>query len=109
MSKAKSMILPPSSAEMFKAAERACSLLKVLANSDRLLIMCQLSMGESCVSDLETGLEIRQPTLSQQLAVLRNHELVSTRREGKSIYYSITSTEALAVMAVVYEQYCPKA
>ena len=109
MPKTKSNIAPPSPAEMAVAAGLACNLLKILANPDRLLIMCHLSMGESCVSDLEINLGIRQPTLSQQLAVLRSQDLVATRREGKNIFYSIASTEALAVMAVVYEQFCPKA
>ncbi|MGP8432708.1 metalloregulator ArsR/SmtB family transcription factor [Paraburkholderia fungorum] len=91
---------------MQAAAEKACALLKVLANPDRLLLMCQLSQGELCVSDLEEQLGIRQPTLSQQLGVLRDNELVATRREGKSIFYSIASKEAIAVMAVLYEQFC---
>jgi DNA-binding transcriptional ArsR family regulator len=91
---------------MQSAAEKACALLKVLANPDRLLLMCQLSQGEWCVSDLEEQLGIRQPSLSQQLGVLRNNELVETRREGKSIFYSIASKEAIAVMTVLYDQFC---
>jgi DNA-binding transcriptional ArsR family regulator len=78
----------------------------VLANPDRLLLMCQLSQGELCVSDLEEQLGIRQPTLSQQLGVLRDNELVETRREGKSIFYSVASKEAIAVMTVLYDQFC---
>ncbi|WP_454872452.1 ArsR/SmtB family transcription factor [Paraburkholderia xenovorans] len=70
------------------SAAKACALLKVLANPDRLLLMCQLSQGELCVSDLEEQLGIRQPTLSQQLGVLRDNALVETRREGKSIFAS---------------------
>ncbi|MFM0514358.1 metalloregulator ArsR/SmtB family transcription factor [Paraburkholderia sp. RL17-373-BIF-A] len=93
-------------AVMHAAAEKACALLKVLANPDRLLLMCQLSQGELCVSDLEEQLGIRQPTLSQQLGVLRDNELVETRREGKSIFYSIASKEAIAVMNVLYDQFC---
>lgn len=89
-----------------KAASEACGLLKVLANPDRLLLLCQMSQGEYCVSDLEELTGIRQPTLSQQLTVLREEEMVSTRREGKQIFYSIASKEALAVMKVLYELYC---
>ena len=92
--------------EMQASAEQACALLKALANSDRLLLMCLLSQGELCVSDLEEQLGIRQPTLSQQLGVLRDNELVQTRREGKSIFYSIASKEAIAVMHVLYDQFC---
>lgn len=88
------------------SATKACKLLKALANPDRLLLLCQMTQGEICVKDLENILNIRQPTLSQQLTVLRAENLVSTRREGKQIFYSIASKEAMAVMAVLYEQFC---
>ncbi len=91
---------------MQKAALKAGGLLKVLANPDRLLVLCQLSQGESCVSDLEAMTGVKQPTLSQQLTVLREEMMVSTRREGKQIFYSIASREAMAVMKVLYEIYC---
>jgi ArsR family transcriptional regulator len=91
---------------MRAAAEKARSLLKVMSNPDRLLLLCQLTKGEQCVSDLEQALGIQQPTLSQQLGVLRDELLVSTRREGKQIYYTITSSEAQAVMQVLYDLYC---
>ncbi len=90
------------------AAADACALLRVLANPDRLLLLCHLSQAEYCVGDLETLTAIRQPTLSQQLAVLRDEQLVSTRREGKQIFYTIASKEAMAVMQVLYEQFCAK-
>jgi DNA-binding transcriptional ArsR family regulator len=96
--------IPPDTMQV--AIEQVCALLKALANPDRLLLMCQLSQGELCVSDLETQLGIQQPTLSQQLGVLRENGLVTTRRDGKSIYYSIASQEAIAVMAVLHEQFC---
>jgi len=92
--------------EMQAAAGRACELMKVLSNPDRLLILCQLSQHEMCVSDIETRLGIVQPTLSQQLTVLRNMDLVSTRREGKNIYYRLSSPEALAVISSLFEQFC---
>ncbi|EEA01263.1 transcriptional regulator, ArsR family [Burkholderia sp. H160] len=93
-------------ATMQAAATNACALLKVLANPDRLLLMCRLSQGELSVGDLEDELEIRQPTLSQQLGVLRENGLVATRREGRTITYSVASPQALAVMAVLYQQFC---
>lgn len=92
--------------EMQAAAARACRLMKVLANPDRLLILCQLSQGERKVGELEELLGIGQPTLSQQLTVLREDELVRTRREGKSIFYALSSPKVLAVMQVLYEQFC---
>lgn len=91
---------------MQAAARRACSMLKVLGNPDRLLLLCQLTQGEYCVSELEAMLGIQQPTLSQQLGVLREEGLVTTRREGKQIYYKIESPEATAVMQVLYQLYC---
>lgn len=92
--------------EMQTAAGQACRLMKVLANADRLMILCQLSQGEKRVGELEELLGISQPTLSQQLTVLRDEELVSTRREGKNIYYQLSSPKALAVMEVLYAQFC---
>jgi ArsR family transcriptional regulator len=88
------------------SADKATLLMKVMANSDRLMLLCQLSQGEKSVSELEQLLNIRQPTLSQQLTVLRDSELVSTRREGKNIFYSISSQSALAVMKVLSQEIC---
>jgi hypothetical protein len=80
--------------------------MKVLSNPDRLMLLCQLSQGEKRVGELEEILGIVQPTLSQQLTVLRDEELVTTRREGKNIYYQIASPQALAVMTVLFDQFC---
>lgn len=98
--------LPFNLESMRKSAEKACRLMKVLSNPDRLFLLCQLTEGEKCVSDLEELVGISQPTLSQQLGVLRNENIVSTRREGKNVYYQISSHQALAVMQVLYEQFC---
>ncbi len=93
-----------------RGAASACALLKALAHEDRLLLLCQLSAGELCVSDIEARSGIHQPSLSQQLAVLRNARLLATRREGTRIYYRLASHEATAVMQTLYEQFCaPKA
>lgn len=94
--------------KLHAAAGAATSLLKALANQDRLMLLCQLAEGPHCVSELEEKTGVRQPTLSQQLTVLRNEELVSTRREGKQIYYSVVSPAALAVLQTLYEQFCAK-
>jgi DNA-binding transcriptional ArsR family regulator len=93
-------------ATMQENAAKACALLKVLANPDRLRLLCHLAQGPLCVGDLESISGIVQPTLSQQLAVLRDEALVATRREGKQIFYSIASVEAMAVMQVLYQLYC---
>ncbi len=91
------------------SAEQASQLMKALANPARLLLMCQLAQGEMRVSELEGLVGIPQPTLSQQLGVLREEGLVGTRRDGKNIFYRIDSQRALAVMAVLYEQFCQPA
>jgi DNA-binding transcriptional ArsR family regulator len=90
------------------AAGTAVGALKVLANEDRLLLLCQLSQGEACVGELEAQLDIRQPTLSQQLGVLRAEGVVNTRRDGKYIYYSVADPNLLELLAVLYRLYCPK-
>ena len=92
--------------KMRTSADKACRLMKVLSNPDRMLLLCQLAQGEKRVGELEEILGIVQPTLSQQLTVLRDEELVVTRREGKNIYYQIASPQALAVMNVLFEQFC---
>ncbi|NDP59947.1 MAG: winged helix-turn-helix transcriptional regulator [Oxalobacteraceae bacterium] len=101
------MSAPPIPLDQLQAsAVQASALLKALSNPTRLLLLCQIGQGEYCVGELETLTGIRQPTLSQQLTILRAEALVSTRREGKQIYYRIASTQALAVMQVLIEQFC---
>lgn len=92
---------------MREAAGRARALLKVLSNPDRMLLLCKLAEGEHNVGQLEAGLGIGQPTLSQQLGVLRDEGMVRTRRDGKQVFYTIASPEALAVLRTLYALYCP--
>jgi DNA-binding transcriptional ArsR family regulator len=92
---------------MREAAGRARALLKVLSNPDRMLLLCKLAEGEHNVGQLEAGLGIGQPTLSQQLGVLRDEGMVRTRRDGKQVFYTIASPEALAVLRTLYDLYCP--
>ena len=92
--------------EMQAAAADACRLMKALANPDRLLLLCQLAQGERSVGELEAALGILQPTLSQQLSVLRNEALVETRRDGKHVFYRVASGPALAVLKVLHQQFC---
>lgn len=88
------------------AATQASSLLKSLSHPDRLLLLCQLVQGEACVQELETLTGIKQPSLSQQLGILRESKLVATRREGRQIYYRIDSKDAMAVLEVLYQRFC---
>ena len=92
--------------EMRNAAGEASAMLRTLANEERLLLLCQLSQGEQCVSELEQMLDIHQPTLSQQLGVLRKQGLVETHREGKQIYYSVNDPTVLTLLKTLYSLYC---
>ncbi len=92
--------------DMMVKAREASDLLKALAHENRLLILCMLADGEKSVRDLEMLLEMRQPSVSQQLARLRGDNLVATRRDGKTIYYSLVSEEAGQVVSLVYNLFC---
>lgn len=94
--------------QMQQASLQASKLLKSLSHPDRLLLLCQLTQGEYCVSELESLVGVGQPSLSQQLGILRKDELVTTRRDGKQIYYRIASDDALAVLQLLYERFCGK-
>ena len=91
---------------MAESAKEATCFLKVLANEKRLLILCHLANGEKTVTEFEQLMNIRQPTLSQQLARLRAEEMVETRREAKTIYYSLASTEAVLAVQLIYKVFC---
>jgi ArsR family transcriptional regulator len=91
---------------MRRSAADATSFLRLLANEDRLLLLCQLLSGERGVSELEQLLDIRQPTLSQQLGVLREQGLVATRRDGKNIYYRLADARVESTLAHLYTLFC---
>jgi DNA-binding transcriptional ArsR family regulator len=93
---------------MVDNAKCASDFLKALAHESRLMMLCILAEGEKSVSELEQILELRQPTVSQQLARLRADGLVSTRRDGKAVYYSFASDEARAVIGAIYDVFCRK-
>ncbi len=89
-------------------AKRASDFLKALAHESRLMILCILAEGEKSVSELEDILNLHQPTVSQQLARLRADGLVSTRRDGKAVYYNLASQEARVVIGAIYDVFCKK-
>lgn len=91
---------------LIAVATTASNLLHRLANPDRLLILCMLLEGEKNVGELGELTGIRQPTLSQQLTVLRKEQLVQTRRSGKFIYYRLDNPSVLAIMNTLYAIYC---
>jgi DNA-binding transcriptional ArsR family regulator len=108
-SKAASVTRLPRAADIEKLegnAAHACELLKAMANPARLMVLCQIAHGEKSVGELERTVGLSQSGLSQHLAVLRNKHIVSTRRDAQTIYYSLASEEAAAVMATLYQVFC---
>jgi ArsR family transcriptional regulator, virulence genes transcriptional regulator len=91
---------------MEMAADQASDLLKALSNRHRLLIICQLVDDERSVGDLAEFLGLRDSTVSQHLALLRKDGLVTARRDGQTIYYSITSEPAREILKTLYRVYC---
>lgn len=91
---------------MAAAAQKASELMKTLGHKDRLMVLCHLSSGEKSVGELARLLEIPQSPLSQHLARMRKENLVSTRREAQTIYYSIASREAEAFVTTMHALYC---
>nr|WP_275665718.1 metalloregulator ArsR/SmtB family transcription factor [Ignatzschineria indica] len=94
--------------EMREGATEATAFLKKFGNEDRLLLLCHLSKGEYSVSALEELTGIQQPTLSQQLGVLREDNLVNTRRDGKWIYYSVDDPKVITLLHCIYGLFCSK-
>lgn len=92
--------------DMAEKAKQATDFMKAMAHESRLMILCYLSSGEKSVMELEELLALRQPTVSQQLARLRLERLITARRDGKTIYYSIADNRALKMMEVVYGMFC---
>lgn len=86
--------------------EEATALLKAMSHEGRLMILCYLTTGEKSVTELERILNSRQAAVSQQLARLRQDGLVTYRRDGKAIYYSIADQKARRVLDLIHEMYC---
>jgi DNA-binding transcriptional ArsR family regulator len=93
-------------AEMMLRAEQASTFLKAMSHEGRLMILCYLSSGEKSVTELEQLLSSRQAAVSQQLARLRLEGLVSARRDGKAIYYSLSEPRAQRLISLLYEMFC---
>ena len=95
--------------DMLEQAQAASCFLKALAHEGRLMILCHLSSGEKSVTELEHLLQSRQAAVSQQLARLRLEGIVSSRREGKTIYYALHDPKAARLIGVVYDMFCAQA
>mgnify|MGYP002623885323 CR=1 FL=1 len=98
-----------SDSEMDRIARKACdasNFLKAISHEGRLMILCHLVTGEKSVTELEELLSARQAAVSQQLARLRLEGLVTPRREGKTIYYSLTDDRPKKMLETIYDLFC---
>ena len=91
---------------MSDSAREAAEFLKALAHESRLQILCNLADGEKHVGELEETLDIRQSTVSQQLARLRLEGLVTFRRDGKQVFYSLASDDVRKIIKVLVDIFC---
>jgi ArsR family transcriptional regulator len=99
-------LLAPS---VFEAkAEVAASLLKAMSNPHRLMVLCRLGASEASVGELQEDSGLSQSALSQHLAVLRERELVETRREGQTIFYRLADPAVRDVIETLMKIYCPE-
>lgn len=92
--------------KMMQNAQAASNFLKAISHEGRLMILCHLASGEKSVTELEDLLSARQAAVSQQLSRLRLEGLVTPRRDGKAIYYSLTDERPKQIMEVVYDLFC---
>lgn len=92
--------------ELESRSEEAATFLKMLASPPRLMILCHLADGEKSVGEIADLTGLRMSTVSQHMALLRGQDLVSTRRDGTTIYYALSSDAARSVMNVLYQAFC---
>lgn len=92
--------------ELESRSEEAATFLKMLASPPRLMILCHLAAGERSVGEIAELTGLRMSTVSQHMALLRGQELVTTRRDGTTIFYALASDAARDVMGVLYQTFC---
>ena len=94
--------------ELERKAAEAAGLLKLLANENRLLILCRLALnGEMSVSSLTEAVGLSQSALSQHLAKMREEGLLATRRDGQTIFYRIADPNAERLLQALKGIFCP--
>lgn len=94
--------------ELVNTSMTVSKILSILANKDRLMLLCYLTKGEYCVGELEESLQIVQPTLSQQLGILRRSGMIKNRRDGKQIFYSLSDAKTAEIIKLLHQLYCTK-
>ena len=96
----------PSLAQVETHAAEAAALLKALANEQRLQVLCVLLDGPHSVGEINSRVTLSQSALSQHLAVLRDAQVVTTRRQSQTIFYELAPGPANRVMEALYAAYC---
>ncbi len=91
-----------------RKAAQAVGLLKLLANENRLLILCRLALAkEMSVNDLAEAVGLSQSALSQHLAKMRDEGLLATRRNAQTVFYRMADPNAARLLALLKSIYCP--
>lgn len=91
---------------MESVAGEVSEIMRTLANPHRLMLLCQMVDGEKSVGELADAVGLRQPTVSQHLAMMRREDLVRARREGQIVRYSLGRPEIGRTMQFLYETFC---
>lgn len=102
----KTDVIPTAPHPLEAKAEEVAETLAAMANPKRLVVMCTLLAGEKSVGDLAEIVQLTPAALSQHLGKMRALRLVSTRRDGQTIYYGLASVEVRAVLETLYRVYC---
>jgi DNA-binding transcriptional ArsR family regulator len=92
--------------EMFEKREHVAQLLKTIAHEARLMILCMLVKNEMTVSEINEFVDLSQSALSQHLAVLRQNNLVETRRESQTIYYKLVDKDLSHIITSLHDVFC---
>ena len=96
----------PDLPDLMRRAGDASAFLKAVAHQHRLLLLCLIAERERSVSELEALLSLRQASVSQQLPRLRRDGLVTARRDGKSVIYSLANTDTRRIITTLHDVFC---
>lgn len=97
---------PSVASQMEAQAEKAADLLKAMANPQRLRVLCLLLEGERSVGQINEQVELSQSALSQHLAVLRDQQLVTTRRQAQTVFYAVAPGPVHDIIQTLHSIYC---
>ena len=98
---------PQTTESLAERCETTAALLKNLAHSLRLQLLCHLAAGEKSVGDLEALSGASQSLVSQFLARMRRENLVQCRKEGKFVWYSVADPKVLQLIRALHRIFCP--